>query len=1040
MNTPPPGYSGESMLQGGTTPIVPVMGGGRVTMALKQIRKKQSRRAKQNMNKSKKNKRVHRTSIEQEGGTNHYTLDEGNSVLQSLIYAKMTLHSVPNTHARQSDTEFAISIPTYLKKQSKKWIRKIGAPFIAYSALKSNIPTSDNIGCSTGIQQAAGKLVKYAPDRLCCVLPKETATIILLPPIKGDTNIFLRVASSIMKDLNSTPALKNRVYIFSPPFFGVDTSSNIAVFKEFLHYKTVVATAENQWKFYILTEHSLQNIEAAKLLYNKTSTGLSTDGALMTALEVASTTNKNEAGVALVTSLYSMLEPTYIIYPYALQIPIETVDTVGGTDKLTHAQYKTEIDTLDAALQTAKTAFAKAAELVRTAQTEFNDATTKAWNVMNSSSKTIGDFTAASNKVTAKDAEINAITLNINALAADSLESNNLKAQLAALNAEKEKLQANVKTLQSGKDTASEANMKAQKAASDAKASLKAATTTQTNKQQYLKGIMTQQDPIRKSIEAKKPTGAPDKTVIEKGGLLFSAATKNEPLLPAPYSGFDGAIKYVETSDENTARRSIAYRVDLTKKDPLLDSMDYKEYNLLEAPPMNQQTIYIFAFDKKVDTRDLKISDTLEAFTENPAASHTHVPGIPIIVGTQEFAIRASVPDVVDDWNNGIFTKDEVSYLNSMKLSPKILSLVFGDSWKAQLSDHLSMISRSKCFKDPRLLLHADCQQAQGFISQVLKYYMEHSNDIIKLEQQQRDANINALQRALDAQIKQFGTMNAPILESIFDPKEFIKAFFPGKGDKYLTSVGPIKVDRNLSSYIVSYSYEDKLQLADKQAIERGLSNTFTVTTLSEAIALTKTNGTYKWKFNDSVSEYKLTTFVRTFIPTFKVDESTSYSTESKNIVNIIHHGKLSTEDLALIQKGVQLMGEEKAIGKNIYEWKLNNSMSEQDIQAYLGTIANTNIYDISLIKNVEVEYYTITEYIPNIDLKENTLTKIFLMREVKNPAVDISASISMNLDSGLSTKMSISMLQDIYHTISEKINNPNRAVAAFKGKYAFSE
>jgi hypothetical protein len=1000
------------------------MGGGRIKKALRRIRNKRTRRARRKPG-------TRRLKHTQTGGRNHYLLDEIKDTKNSaLITVTLNSKPVPTSKRNQINNGSLDVLPTYLREVSKIWARKVNTPFFVSQA-KANIPNSDNIGCFSGFEKVyrVDKLVRYAPDRLCCVLGKETEQIILLPAIHGNIDTFLRVKTAINE---ITVNLEKIVYIFSPPFFGEDIAINKVLFLEFLNYKNT-----SKAKFYILMDYSVKTIEAAKLVSKDIAVDFANNKDDIENLKKELTRGKKEVGPELITALHPMLEPNYIIYPYTIQFPIVSMaTTVGNIGKLTSEEYTKQLERIEATVSTAEKKLNDVTTRVSDAEKNFNRATQDVWSVMNSHSTTAGALAKAKKALEEKEAEINTNNLKISALG-DGMAKSNLQAEQALLNTQQTRLNAEFEEAKRKDESTSTNYIKQQTKARDTQAVLNALKKELTSASQSLKSITTKADRAKTALKMKMPIEG-DKTensVQEKGGILFSAAKKDEPILPAAYSGFDSAAKYVQTNDSNTARGSIAYRVDLSQKDPLLDGMDYKEYNLLLAPPMNEQSILTFKLTKKLDTTVLTIDDTQEAFIANPNASHTHVPGIPVTVGTKDFTLRSPVPDVVAEWNNGIYTEDEVYYLNSMEMSPKILRAIFGNSWKTQLTDHLSAISRSKCFKDPRLLLHADCQEAQAFVAQILKYYMEHSSDIIKVAQQQRDANISSLQRALDAQAKAFAMNNKVSDESIFDVAPFIKTFFPGTGDRYLTSVGQIKVIRTLAEFTLTYSYEDRLQAPEKQKIEKVLNATpLTITVITEPKP--SVDGVYKWSFPNAVNEYELTTAAHKYITSLIITD-TPYGTESSSTITVVYFGKLSQEDEQLIKETIKYT--ETSSAGNLHTWNLDPHMSETEVKEALDKIANTNIHNITLTQRASVDYNEITENGGSINFSDNTIVKTFLARVAANPSNDIMGELSISLNSGLSIEDCNKVLDEQFKIISQKVNMLPREQAAFNGKYAFS-
>jgi hypothetical protein len=807
-------------------------------------------------------------------------------------------------------------------------------------------------------------------------------------------------------------------------------------------------------------EHTIKNVESVKRISHDIATDFAKtenkavikdlSGALINKKDKIQATKS--LGVEVISALHPMLEPSYIIYPYTLKFPLVSVSSLVGTaGKMTAKQYKDEIAKLDAKLADADASNRQAEKAVSDAQKAYNSKAGEVVILQNTYSVAAGELSKANEKVKIAEADIAATTVNRNSLADTSLEYANLTAQITTKTGELEILKRAQAEAKTKADTANGNLAPQADLASTYHQNLKEAKTTVADKNRYYKGVKTECTNAKGKLRAANPelasssTTSVEETGEQKGGLLFSAAKKGEPILPAPYSGFDGAIKYVQTNDGNSARGSIAYRADLNQREPLLDAMNYKEYNLLLAPPMNAQSMFMFTFTKLADTRVLTSSDTQEVFVENMNSSHMNVPGVPITVGTLDFVLRSPVPDVVADWKNGIYTADEAEYLNSMRLSPKILKEVFGDSWKSQLSDHLSMISRSKCFKDPRLLLHADCQQAQGFVLQVLKYYMENSSEIIKAEQRDRDASTSLLQKRLDALAAALAGSNSTSADSIFDVVPFIKTFYP-KADAdtgaYISSVSPtIRVNRMSNTYIVTFSHEDTLAMNQQQAIQTKIGVNFTIEVMTPPSP--PEDGIYTWKFEKEVNEYDLTKAARKQVSSFSMHVSQPYGTAPASTIDVFYFGKLSPEDIALIRKEIKFKENtvpiDPPLPKNVRRWNLETPISEDVAQEYFNKIANKNTYNLTLTQNAIVDYSKVTVGAASLDFKDSTLNLVFIMREIKSPGVDISAKLSVSLKTGLSIPNSEKLLSKEFNRIAQEANKLPRETAAFGGKYAIS-
>jgi len=1048
-SAPPPGYSGESILQvhGGTAEILPVMGGGRVQKALHHIRKKHSRRLvpKQRKGATKKRKR----SKPQEGGqTNHYTLDSADEYKMNKANAtqSVTLQKVLVPQEKATLPVVNRELATYLKEQGKLWIRKLSTPVILYSQLKPKLPTLDTIGCTFGLERV-NRIVRYAPDRLCCILSRDTTSITLLPAVNGDVTTFLRIASYI----NAQPAgEKNKVYIFSPPFLGVNLDNNKKVFDYFLYYKIIKSTPQNLWSFYILTELTTQNIEAAKAL----STSIRPDGTLVTELTThireQTQADRSHPDTTLITSIYSLLEPTYIIYPYTISFPITSAESITASiGKITQQEYNAQIATVKEKKTNADIAVRSATELAAARDKEYTAAAKEGWEANTFLTTASNALKTPMKDISDLQSQIDADALAINGMGTGVQGTPEYTKAMSALEAKKADLETRkgkIGDLQARYEAADKKYKEAEAKIAGLKKLKAEANTALTS----AKGLQTKAGNAFNETTGKLE-GLVDKEAVsnkavpeEKGGLLFSAATKGEAILPAPYSGFDGAVGYVQTNDAQTKRGSIAYRVDAAKREPQLDAMDYEEYNLLQSPPMNDHSIFIFTLKppNPADVGTANISQDLSVFIGSPTIVQNHVPNVSVSVGSQDYSIRSPVPDVMNDWNNGLFSTDEANYLNAMKLSPKILMGAFPNGWKKPLSEHLSMITRSNCFKDSRLLLHADCQEAQGFVSRVLNYYMTHTNDILGLQRKQGDSYAKGIEDKFKALAAKLALENGIAGKDVFDPIAFVETFFPGKkadgsvgtpGIDYLASVNGIKVDTVNSSYTVSYSAKDKLSLAEQEIIGKQLEDPDTFTESPG-----QKENEHIWTFTKPHSEYEVTELASRFIKTFTTTSAYD-STRKSTTFTVIYQGKLSEIDKKMIEK--KLGGKYTETAQtllNMYTWEIPLEKTEEELQNIFDGIKNANEYNFTLVENPTASAEDVTSTAPNLDIAKNRLTKVFSLALSSDPSKSIYAEFSMDHPAGKTTDQAMEILESKYIEIAKQMNGRPPQPLVFGGRYVF--
>lgn len=1051
MSAPPPGYSGVSMLEthGGTAEIVPVMGGGRVKKALLNIRKKHTRKpaSKERNKRTKKHKR----SKKQEGGKNHYTLSVADEykINKPLSTRSATIKKVviPKDRSTELKPEKR-DLLNYLKNQGKLWVRKVNTSVILRSELKSKIPTTDNIGCTFGLQ-TINRIVRYAPDRLCCILPRDTTSITLFPGVNGDVNTFLRIARYIEAQPKD---VKNQVFIFSPPFLGVNLENNKQVFDYFLQYKNNVSYSNNGWSFYILTEYSTQNIEAAKALSIAIRPGKIEQDELGKYITEQRNKDNSHPDATLITCIYSMLEPTYIIYPHNLSFPVSSAESIiASVGKISREEYDKQIAVFKGKKTDADTKVKAASDLFAQREKDYAAAAKEAWEA--TASLTTADTAVRNPKaaIATLEDEINKDALALTNMGEGVRGTPEYTRAESALDAKRKDLnikKESIKELQAAYTRADqrykEADSKVkdiQKLVAEDKKAVSSAKGEQTKATQAL------DQTILKLKDQVDPGAVSNKAIAEeKGGLLFSAATKGEAILPAPYLGFDAAIKYIKTNDSQTKRGSIAYRVATGKREPLLDSMDYEEYNLLQAPPMNDHTIFTFTLNppNAADVGTSDTSDDLSAFIASPTIIQNHVPDVSVSVGAQDYSIRSPVPDVINDWNNGLFSNDEANYLNAMKMSPKILMGAFPSGWKKPLSDHLSMITRSNCFKDSRLLLHADCQEAQAFVSRVLEYFMSHTNDIVSVQRTQGDSYAKNIEKKFDALASKLAFENGIEGKDIFDHVALIEAFFPGTkpdgsvgvaGTDYLTSVNSIKVDTTRRVFTVTYSAADKLGLSEREAIGKQLEvpDTFTETPGSEP-------NQYTWEFTQPHSEHEVTSIARRFIRSF-TSESKDSSEEPSTTFTIIHTGELSEMDKKMIEKklGGEFMETSQTL-RNMYTLSISSQKTSKELQDIFDSIKNKNEYNFTLVDNPTAGPDDVTIVAANLDLANNRLIKVFSLALSSDPKKHLFADFSMDCPSGKTIDEAQDILEEKFIEIAKKINGRPPDPLVFGGRYIFYE
>jgi len=190
----------------------------------------------------------------------------------------------------------------------------------------------------------------------------------------------------------------------------------------------------------------------------------------------------------------------------------------------------------------------------------------------------------------------------------------------------------------------------------------------------------------------------------------------------------------------------------------------------------------------KADPNGLAFFGQANAFTKDIAR-------IPVNLGLDEFLIRASVPSVINDWNNGVFDEEEARFLNALNMTPQRLYSVFKNNWTKELAENLTIMSRSKCFTDNRLILHADCQRTQRFITKLFDNYVENAKEIAAIRQNELNASMSQLTNIIRAQAAALKAANAipgpGQSYNVFDINDFTNAIFNSKNPPFNTTPDP---------------------------------------------------------------------------------------------------------------------------------------------------------------------------------------------------------------------------------------------------------
>lgn len=289
-----------------------------------------------------------------------------------------------------------------------------------------------------------------------------------------------------------------------------------------------------------------------------------------------------------------------------------------------------------------------------------------------------------------------------------------------------------------------------------------------------------------------------------KGGIFFSAAATGEEVLPAPAPSMSGLIDTVtKTSIRPTADggfetfaplSSVAYKPVVTKLDPGLTKMNYVIVDT--RTDIDMSTYYVYSSKKNPDYKAPAVADSNGlAFFGQVNAFTKDIARIPVSLGLDNFLIRASVPSVIEDWNKGVFDDEEARFLNALNLTPQHLYSVFKGNWTKELAENLTIMSRSKCFTDNRLILHADCQRTQRFIARMFSHYIDNAKEIAAMRQNELNASMSQLTNIIRAQAAALKAANGipgrGQSYNVFDVNDFANAIFNSKNPPFSATPDP---------------------------------------------------------------------------------------------------------------------------------------------------------------------------------------------------------------------------------------------------------
>ena len=322
---PPPGYNpGQSVLQGGTATIHPVMGGGGLGGSYEnqsllsggegaQIHAVQGGGAEADAENGYGYGEEYGEEDNEggnEGGNEGDNESEGNTQeggaripKKPVVSENVSLDYVTDIDAQNEIMTNALAkfnelLHAYIVRQQSTFWRRHNR----INAADASTPRIlKNSGCpNAGTLGPTSERGEGGYDRLAIVLPKSTTTVYVFPPVKGGVNQF----KECMTIFEATKGISGNVYLFAAPFFGMNVNAPEASIEQNKQiFATFLALKKEFPHMYILTEVTAKN----KLI------GSCLGG-------------KNEEPVA------SLLEPTYVIYPH-IHI-IEEPNAVNPTEMI----------------------------------------------------------------------------------------------------------------------------------------------------------------------------------------------------------------------------------------------------------------------------------------------------------------------------------------------------------------------------------------------------------------------------------------------------------------------------------------------------------------------------------------------------------------------------------------------------------------------------------------------------------------------------------------------------------------------------------
>ena len=618
----PPGYTSESMLQGGTAPIVPVMGGGNIRNLLNEVRKRRSKKGRGHNKKRTKKRKIMNA---QSGGLNHYEI-----MTETDISSKFSVIVKGVFKLFQEENQDSVLVKS-LKDKGAFNDQLFKDNFVKYSQRYKDLWTKRNNDVNM-------PTLGYYNSRLAVLLPKTITHVYVLPQIKGRLDVFYKVVRTIEKIETD-----NTLFIFAPPFFGDaerNAVDNIKLYKSYITFSIMY----DKYKTYILTEYSPNNRSVAGKLGEAMRAMVPEDDSL----------------------LYSLMGPTYILYKYSIDDASQDEPTDDIQSTVSERMKNIIIDFRSADLER-KNTDTKLAEAVKRL-----DILTGPRTGMDPA-RTVDEISEAVLEKKALEKDLNKRTktatekrllYNISMLIfkrlyneeyeATSYDDGEVQGIIDKIYSDIQDYDAldTTKKIDITKEKIGELYNKLQ----GEKETPEIRQKEEAFKALFIKILPELNDPTLTSINN---VSQEKKLDAKSGGIIFSSETA-EPtkILLKPTNIEQGLLSYTtgsyyKNSQNFTEFDSFAYdTLEGTYED--IDEGDTNIYNPYDT--IDERGYYQFTFTPASVPLPPKLPDNMFVESNDIFKGANDVQ---IAIGAKEFTIRGAVSEVTEDWKNGQFSNDE---------------------------------------------------------------------------------------------------------------------------------------------------------------------------------------------------------------------------------------------------------------------------------------------------------------------------------------------------------------------------------------------